>query len=78
VTSISQFHDERLAPAGLRATQYSILPLICELGAVLANELGRRFDLDRTSTDKNFRPLERADMCRWRRRTTTRQAAESA
>jgi DNA-binding MarR family transcriptional regulator len=57
---ISQFYDSKLAPAGLRVTQYSILSILYELQEVSVNELARHMDLDRTTTGKNLRPLERA------------------
>lgn len=54
---ISNFYDERLAPTGLRATQYSILAVLHHLGGASINELATHLDLDRTTTGKNMRPL---------------------
>lgn len=56
---MSQFYDGKLAPTGLRSTQYSILALLHHVGEVPINELARRMDLDRTTAGKNLRPLER-------------------
>jgi DNA-binding MarR family transcriptional regulator len=55
---VSQFYDAKLAPSGLRVTQYAILALLRE-GDLTVNELAHRLDLDRTTTGKNMRPLER-------------------
>ena len=41
---ISNFYDAMLSPTGLRATQYSILALLNELGAVSINDLACRLD----------------------------------
>ena len=54
---VSNFYDAVLSPSGLRATQYSILAVLDELGAVSINDLADRLDLDRTTTGKNMRPL---------------------
>jgi len=61
---ISQFYDERLAPAGLRITQYTMLAALYELRELSVNELARHLDLDRTTTGKNLRPLEDAKLVR--------------
>lgn len=54
---ISNFYDEMLTPAGVRATQYSILAVLHRLGGASINDLAHRLDLDRTTTGKNLRPL---------------------
>ena len=59
---ISNFYDARLAPAGLRATQYSILAVLHRLGGVSINDLAHRLDLDRTTAGKNMRPLTLAGL----------------
>ena len=63
---ISNFYDAMLSPTGLRATQYSILALLNELGAVSINDLANRLDLDRTTTGKNMRPLTFAKLIKMR------------
>jgi DNA-binding MarR family transcriptional regulator len=55
---VSQFYDAKLAPSGLRVTQYAILAALRNAD-VTVNELARVLDLDRTTTGKNLRPLER-------------------
>ncbi len=61
---ISQFYDEKLAPTGLRASQYGILVAIRDRGELSVNELAGRLELDRTTTGKNLRPLERGHYVR--------------
>ncbi len=56
---ITNFYDGKLAPTGLRVTQYAILALLGKHGGVSVNSLARHLDLDRTTTGKNLRPLER-------------------
>jgi DNA-binding MarR family transcriptional regulator len=56
---ISQRYDEALAPAGLRATQYSILSLVHGVGERKVAELAEELELDPTTMGKNLRPLER-------------------
>lgn len=59
---ISNFYDEALAPAGVRATQYSILAVLRQLGGASINDLADRLDLDRTTTGKNMQPLALAGL----------------
>jgi len=61
---ISQFYDDMLAPTGLRVGQYGILVTLHERGEVSVNELARLMELDRTTTGKNLRPLERDGLVR--------------
>ena len=56
---ITNLYDSKLAPTGLRVTQYAILALLGKLGGVSVNSLARHLDLDRTTMGKNLRPLER-------------------
>jgi DNA-binding MarR family transcriptional regulator len=59
---VSNFYDSVLAPSGLRVTQYSILALLNEVGAVSINDLASHLELDRTTTGKNLRPLKVAKL----------------
>ncbi|MBL6651907.1 MAG: MarR family transcriptional regulator [Reyranella sp.] len=54
---VSNFYDAVLSPSGVRATQYSMLALLGEVGALSINDLASRLDLDRTTTGKNLQPL---------------------
>ena len=53
---ITNFYDSKLAPTGLRVTQYAILALLREHGGVSVNSLARYLDLDRTTMGK-VRPI---------------------
>jgi DNA-binding MarR family transcriptional regulator len=56
---ISQFYDHRLAPAGLRTSQFSILARLRRGGPASINELAAAMVMDRTTMGRNLRPLER-------------------
>jgi DNA-binding MarR family transcriptional regulator len=56
---ISQYYDARLAPFGLRATQFAILALIEGQGELPVNGVADALDLDRSTAGQNLRPLER-------------------
>ena len=58
--TVSNYYDAVLSPSGVRATQYSILALLSDAGALSINDLASRLDLDRTTTGKNLRPLTTA------------------
>lgn len=59
---VTQFYDDKLAPSGLRVTQYAILALLHEAGCLSVTEIGQGLELDRTSTTKNLGPLQRAGL----------------
>jgi DNA-binding MarR family transcriptional regulator len=56
---ITQFYDQRLAAAGLRTTQYSILVKLRRLGPMTINALADAMVMDRTTLGRNILPLER-------------------
>ncbi|HWJ36899.1 MAG TPA: MarR family winged helix-turn-helix transcriptional regulator [Steroidobacteraceae bacterium] len=59
---ISQFYDMALAPAGIKATQYSILSELergSAAGTVTMRELAAAMVMDRSTLGHNLRPLER-------------------
>jgi DNA-binding MarR family transcriptional regulator len=56
---VSQFYDNRLKPSGLRIGQFTIMVLVWEFQNISVNDLAARIALDRTTTGKNLRPLER-------------------
>jgi DNA-binding MarR family transcriptional regulator len=56
---VSQFYDGKLAAIGLKATQFGILAVLGEVGEASIGELAAHLDMDRTTTGKNLRPLER-------------------
>jgi DNA-binding MarR family transcriptional regulator len=56
---ITQFYDQSLAPAGLRATQFSILAKLQRLGPMSINTLASELVMDRTTLGRTMLPLER-------------------
>ena len=56
---ISEMYDDALSATGLRATQFAILATLNASDGISVNELADQLDLDRTTTGKNLRPLER-------------------
>jgi DNA-binding MarR family transcriptional regulator len=59
---VSQFYDHKLLPFGIRATQFAILATLSELPGLAINQLADHLDLDKTTTGKNLRPLEKAGL----------------
>lgn len=56
---MTQFYDQRLAPSGLRTTQFSILAMLKGLGPMTINALARHLVMDRTTLGRTMLPLER-------------------
>lgn len=56
---VTQLYDRHLAHVGLRATQYSILARLARLGPLSINELAALMVMDRTTTGRAIRPLQR-------------------
>ena len=56
---VSQFYDAHLAPLGLKTSQYSILSKLNRLGPMSINEIADAMVMDRTTTGRAVRPLER-------------------
>ncbi len=61
---VSQFYDQRLAPAGLRTTQFSLLSWLKYRGPCTINQLAAQMVMDRTTLGRNLRPLERDGLLR--------------
>ncbi len=59
---ITQHYDARLAPAGLRVTQYSLLATLCHGGAAQLSALALAMEMDRTTLTRNLRPLADAGL----------------
>jgi DNA-binding MarR family transcriptional regulator len=55
----TQFYDLHLAPEGLTTSQYSILAKLARLGPQSINALAATMVMDRTTTTRAVRPLER-------------------
>ena len=61
---VSQFYEAHLAPLGLKSSQYSILARLDRLGPMTINELAEALVMDRTTTGRAIRPLERDGLVR--------------
>jgi DNA-binding MarR family transcriptional regulator len=55
---VTQLYDRALAPLDLRATQFSLLSRIAELGPIALNQLAEAMIMDRATLGHNVRPLE--------------------
>lgn len=56
---VTQFYDQKLAPTGLRSTQYSILARLQRKGPMSINALAAELVMDRTTLGRNILPLQR-------------------
>jgi len=56
---VTQLYDRYLAREGLTTNQYSILAKLARLGPLSINELAEMMVMDRTTTGRAVRPLER-------------------
>jgi DNA-binding MarR family transcriptional regulator len=54
---ITQHYDTRLAPSGLRVTQYSLLARLVRGGPATISALAGRMEMDRTTLTRNLKPL---------------------
>jgi DNA-binding MarR family transcriptional regulator len=61
---VTQLYDLALAPLGLRATQYSLLNQVAQLGPVALNPLAEALVMDRAPLGHNLRPLEARGLLR--------------
>jgi DNA-binding MarR family transcriptional regulator len=59
---ITQHYDARLAPAGLRVTQYSLLAHLVGGGPVTMSALARLMEMDRTTLTRSLKPLADAGL----------------
>jgi DNA-binding MarR family transcriptional regulator len=61
---VSQFYEAHLAPLGLKSSQYSILARLDRRGPMTIKELAEALVMDRTTTGRAIRPLERDSLVR--------------
>ena len=54
---ITQHYDVRLAPAGLRVTQFSLLATLYHGGPAKLSALAGTMEMDRTTLTRNLKPL---------------------
>lgn len=55
--AVTRAYDEALRPAGLRATQFSVLVAVGLDGAISITALAKFMGMDRTTLTRNLRPL---------------------
>ena len=73
---VTQFYDQRLAPTGLRTTQFSILARLKRLGPMTINALARELVMDRTTLGRTMLPLERDGLITIKDGTLDRRSKE--
>ena len=56
---MTQIYDAKLAPSGVRVTQFMILMALNNVGGLSVNRLAELMVMNRTTMGKNLRPLER-------------------
>lgn len=62
--AVTQLYDTALQPAGLKATQFTVLAKLDSLGAQPVTRLAETLILDRTTLTRNLKPLERDGLVR--------------
>lgn len=55
--AISQFYDAALQPAGLKATQFTLLAALSKQGPLPLSQLAETMLMDRTTLTRNMQPL---------------------
>jgi DNA-binding MarR family transcriptional regulator len=54
---VSQIYSRRLAPTGLKISQFSVLGFVAARGPIAIGELAELLNTDRTTLTRNLRPL---------------------
>lgn len=62
--AVTRVFDETLAPAGLRATQFSLMMVLAHLETATVSELAQALIMDRTTLSRNLKPLEQGGWIR--------------
>lgn len=75
---VTQYYDERIAPSGLRTTQFSILAKLKWLGPMTINALARELVMDRTTLGRTMLPLQRDGLISIEDGTVDRRSKELA
>jgi DNA-binding MarR family transcriptional regulator len=55
--AVTQFYDKILEPSGLKITQLSLLRHVEQLEPIGISELAKAMRIDRTTLNRNFKPL---------------------
>lgn len=59
---VSALYDEALSPSGLSVAQFALLRTLQRVGPCSLTALAEASGLDRTTLNRNLRPLEQAEM----------------
>jgi DNA-binding MarR family transcriptional regulator len=73
---VSQFYDQRLAPSGLRTSQYTILAKLKRSGPLTINALADMMVTERTTLGRNVLPLQRDGLIRIEASAADRRAKQ--
>jgi DNA-binding MarR family transcriptional regulator len=57
--AVTQFYDHFLEPAGIRATQFTLLVSMASVSAHTLTEMASSLVMDRTTLTRNLKPLEK-------------------
>lgn len=57
--AVTQFYDHCLEPAGIRATQFTLLVSLASVSAHTLTEMASTLVMDRTTLTRNLKPLEK-------------------
>jgi len=57
--AVTQFYDHALEPAGIRATQFTLLVTLASVEAKTLTEMASTLVMDRTTLTRNLKPLEK-------------------
>lgn len=60
--AVTRLFDEIMEPSGLRATQFSILAAIDDMGSLTVKALATSLVMDSSTVVRNLKPLERSRM----------------
>lgn len=57
--AVTQFYDHLLEPAGIRATQFTLLVSLASVSARTLTEMANTLVMDRTTLTRNLKPLQK-------------------
>jgi DNA-binding MarR family transcriptional regulator len=73
---ITQFYEQFMGSAGIRATQFSILAKLRRMGPMTINALAAEMVMDRTTLGRNVQPLQRMKLIAVKRGREDRRSKE--
>ncbi|MGE3319802.1 MAG: MarR family winged helix-turn-helix transcriptional regulator [Candidatus Berkiella sp.] len=60
--AVTQYYDHCLEPAGIRATQFTLLVSMASVSAHTLTEMASTLVMDRTTLTRNLKPLEKLNL----------------